>query len=72
VIYEFTIIVGEATPPTQIKPSVGGVTFKSISEDDGSLCLGIASIEAVENGRFTNAAPCLLEAPEASYELQLL
>jgi len=63
VIYEFTIIVGEATPPVQIKQSAGGVTFKSISEDDGSLCLGIASVEAVEGGRFNNAAPCLFEAP---------
>jgi len=43
------------------------MTFKSISEDDGSLCLGIASIEALEGGKFFNAAPCLFEAPETSY-----
>jgi len=71
IIYNVTVTVGEASPPAKVKAGAG-ISFMSISEDDESFCLGVAGIEDVEGGRFSNAAPCLLSAPEATYEVEYL
>ncbi len=61
--YQFIVVIGP------ILNSVTGRYVLSISEDDGSKCLGISSVLDVFGGQFTNAAPCLKTAPELSYEL---